>query len=86
MIGDIVLLESGDYIPPSPRFKHARFLAHDLEGGADVTVRQHLRQALARLIIRGQNVILSVEPKDNAHLRGGGGLEQCDSSPKTDSA
>ena len=63
VVADVVTLERRDHVASAALFEHAGLLANDLERGPHTQPRQHLRQALRRIVIRGQDVVLGVEPE-----------------------
>jgi hypothetical protein len=68
MVADVMLLEGADDIPPSTLFQDTRFFADELERGANVAGGEHFSEALAGIIVRRQEVILGIEPKDKVYL------------------
>ena len=65
VIPDIVLLERGNDIAPPAFFEHARFFADELERRANAALGEHFSQALCRVVVGGQKIILGVEPQDD---------------------
>lgn len=66
--GNYMLPERIDYIFASAPFEGARLFADDLERGANLPLTEHFSQPFARVIIRRQQIILRIEPKD--HING----------------
>src|SRR5208283_2569898 len=67
MVTDSVLLERGnDIVAPAP-LQHARLFPNHFERRANPTGSEHFGQALARIVIRRQEIILRVKPEDYVH-------------------
>ena len=70
VVADLVASQGGDYVLAAAPLEGARLLAHHLEGGADALLRQQLRHPLRRVIARGKDVVLGVEPEDDVDPAG----------------
>ena len=65
VVTDVVLSQRQNHVAPTALLEDARLFTDQLEGRANVALCEHLSQALRGVVIRGQQVILRVEPEDD---------------------
>src|SRR6266516_5860330 len=65
MIPDVVLLERGNDVASAALFEHPRLFSDELERRANAALVEHFSQALCRVVVGGQKIILGVEPEDD---------------------
>jgi hypothetical protein len=76
VISDVMAAKRGNDVgAPSP-FEHSCLLPDDLEGGADPAGRENVGDPFRRIIARGQQVILRIEPEDDQHVAGSRGRKE----------
>ena len=63
VVPDIVTAQRADHVAASARFQHARLFSNHFERGAHAEIFEVRRNAQRRIVGRGLDVVLGIEPE-----------------------
>ena len=73
VVADVVFLQLGNYVAATAPLQNARLFADQFECGADAALGEHVCQPFGRVVVRGQQVVLGIEPEDDLEVGFWGG-------------
>ena len=65
VVRNVMPFERADHVLPSPPLQHPRLLPNDFKRRPDTPLGQQAGQPFASIIVSRQQVVLSIEPKDD---------------------
>src|SRR2546422_10797382 len=69
MVTDIMFAQCFYHVAASSFFEPPRLFSHHFESRPDIPFRKHLSEPFRCVIIRRQQIVFGIEPKDDVNLR-----------------
>src|ERR1700758_2471566 len=69
MVPDVMFSQCFDYLAAPALLQHSSLFSNHFESRSDIPLRKHFREPFRCVIIRRQQVVFGIEPKDDVDLR-----------------